>query len=182
MPSTRGRLLNFGLYQAGWLACVAGAARGRADLGALIALALVVLHVALSRDRAAESRIVLASGAVGLLLDSLQAATGRLAFAGALQPWLAPLWVIALWLQLGTLLRGSLAWLAFRPRLAALLGATGAPLAFWSGERLGAAVWGEPRWGTALSLALAWGVALPLLFALARRLAAGAPSGYRLDA
>jgi hypothetical protein len=87
--------------------------------------------------------------------------------------------VVALWVQLGTTLRGCLAWLAPRPRLAALLGAVGGPLAFAGGERLGAAVWGEPRAATAAALAIAWATALPLLFRIARRLGDGHPTGYR---
>jgi hypothetical protein len=176
----RDRWLNYALYQAGWLACVAGAARGAADLGAVAAFALVAVHLALARERGIEARIVLLCGAVGLLLDSAQAAAGRIAFAGAPLPWLAPLWVVALWLQLGTILRGCLAWLEGRPALAALLGAVGGPLAFRGGERLGAAVWGEPRWLTAASLALVWGAATPLLVAAAARIGRGRAGGYRL--
>lgn len=179
MPPARQRLLNLALYEAGWFACVLGAAHGRGEAGALVALALLGVHVALSRDRAGELAIVAAAGLVGLVVDSLLAASGRLAFADAPVAFLAPPWVLALWMQLGSTLRGALAWLGERRWLAALLGATGGPLAFLGGERLGAAVWGEPRWTTALALALAWGLATPLLFAVAARLGRGRPSGYR---
>jgi hypothetical protein len=87
--------------------------------------------------------------------------------------------VLALWMQLGTTLRGCLAWLGDRPIRATLFGLVGGPLAFLGGERLGAATWGEPRWATALALAVAWGAATPLLFALADRLGRGRPAGYR---
>jgi len=182
VAGARDRTLNYLLYQLGWAASVVGAARGHADLGASVALALVALHVVLSKDRRAEAKIALACGAVGLLLDSAQAASGRIEFVGATISWLAPPWVVVLWLQLGTILRGCLRWLADRPTLAAVLGLLGGPLAFWSGARLGAAAWGAPHWLTALSLGLAWGVALPCLFALARRLAGSAPAGYRFSA
>ncbi|MCL4836603.1 MAG: DUF2878 family protein [Thermoanaerobaculia bacterium] len=175
----QGRLLNFALYQIGWLACVLGAAGGLGNLGVGVALGLVALHVALSRAPRAELAIAAAAGAIGLAVDSLMAATGRLAFADASLPWLAPAWVIALWVQLATTLRGCLSWLAPRPGLAALLGAVGGPLAFAGGERLGAAVWGDPRAATAAALALAWAIALPLLFRIARRLGDGHPTGYR---
>jgi len=176
----RDRWINFALYQAGWLACVGGAARGAGDAGALLALALVGGHLLLARSRGPETLLVLACGAGGLLLDSAQATAGRIAFAGAAWPGVAPLWVVALWLQLGTTLRGCLAWLQGRPLLAALLGAAGGPLAFSAGERLGAAVWGEPRWLTAVSLAAVWGCAFPALVSLAARVGRNRPAGYRL--
>lgn len=174
-----GRLLNYSLYQLGWLACVLGAARGLGNLGAGVALGLVALHVALSRAPRVELALAAAAGALGLVVDSLMGASGRLVFAEAPIPWLAPAWVVALWVQLATTLRGCLGWLAPRPGLAALLGAVGGPLAFAGGERLGAAVWGEPRAATAAALALAWAIALPLLFRIARRLGDGHPTGYR---
>ena len=37
-------ILNYVLYQAGWLACVLGAGRGRPWLGAGTALGLVAVH------------------------------------------------------------------------------------------------------------------------------------------
>jgi hypothetical protein len=180
MPSpARDRLLNFALYQAGWLACVLGAAHGLGEAGALVALALLAVHVALSRDRPGELALAAAAGLLGLVVDSLIAASGRLNFADAPVAFLAPPWVLALWMQLGTTLRGCLAWLAASPVRAALFGLIGGPLAFLGGERLGAATWAEPRWATVLTLAVAWGAATPLLFALAARLGRGRPTGYR---
>lgn len=179
VSASRDRLLNFVLYQAGWLACVAGAAHGFGEAGAIAALSLLMIHVLLSRDRAGELALAAAAALLGLAVDSLLAASGRLVFADAPVAFLAPPWVLALWMQLGTTLRGCLAWLGGHPAKAALFGFLGGPLAFLGGERLGAATWGEPRWATALALALAWGAATPVLFAIAARLGRGRPTGYR---
>lgn len=176
------KLLNLALYEAGWFACVLGAARGQGGAGAALAGGLLLFHLALAKDRAGEGRIVFLCGAVGFVLDSAQTLAGRLSFTGpffASQAELAPLWVVMLWLQLGTTLRYSLSWLSRRYALAAVLGAAGGPVAFLAGERLGAATWGEPRWLTALSLAVVWGLATPALVFAADRLGAGRPSGYR---
>ncbi len=129
-------------------------------------------------------KIAALCGAVGFVLDSAQSLTGRLSFADPLlfpagSGAIAPVWVLMLWLQLGTTLRYSLAWLSRRYVLAAALGAAGGPVAFLAGERLGAATWGEPRWLTALSLAVVWGAATPLLVFVADRIGAGRPAGYR---
>ncbi|MDQ1348985.1 MAG: hypothetical protein QG573_2363 [Acidobacteriota bacterium] len=182
--SSKGKLLNLMLYEAGWFACVLGAAWGQGGAGAALAGTLLLIHLALARDRPSEVKIVALCGAVGFVLDSTQSLTGRLSFTG---PWLfpagtgatAPVWVLMLWLQLGTTLRSSLAWLSRRYGLAAALGAVGGPVAFLAGERLGAATWGEPRWLTALSLAMVWGAATPLLVFVADRIGAGRPAGYR---
>lgn len=182
--SSKGQLLNLALYEIGWFACVLGAAWGQGGAGAALAGTLLLIHLALAKDRLTEGKIALVCGAVGFVLDSTQSMTGRLSFTG---PWLfpagsvaiAPMWVLMLWLQLGTTLRFSLSWLSGRYGLAAALGAVGGPVAFLAGERLGAAIWGEPRWLTALSLALVWGAATPLLVFAADRIGAGRPAGYR---
>lgn len=182
--SAKEKLLNLALYEAGWFACVLGAAGGQGGAGAALAGALLLIHLALASDRPTEVRIAALCGAVGFVLDSAQSLTGRLSFAGPLplpagSGAIAPLWVLMLWLQLGTTLRYSLAWLSGRYALAAALGVIGGPVAFLAGERLGAATWGEPRWLTALSLAVVWGLATPLLVGAADRIGTGRASGYR---
>lgn len=178
------KILNLALYEVGWFACVVGAAHGWGGAGAALAGSLLLTHLALARDRVAEGRIVLLCGAVGFVLDSAQSLAGRLSFADPLlfstgSGEVAPVWVVMLWLQLGTTLRSSLSWLSRRYFLAAALGAAGGPVAFLAGERLGAATWGEPRWLTAISLALVWGLATPALVFAADRIGAGRPTGYR---
>ena len=182
--SVKENLLNLALYEAGWFACALGAAWGQGGTGAALAGTLLLIHLAIARDRSSEVKIAALCGAVGFVLDSTQSLTGRLSFTGPLllpagAGAIAPVWVLMLWLQLGTTLRFSLGWLSRRYILAAMLGAAGGPLAFLAGERLGAATWGEPRWLTALSLAVVWGMATPLIVFAADRIGAGRPAGYR---
>ena len=176
------RLLNLALYEVGWFTCVLGAAWGQGGAGAAQAGGLLLSHLALAEERRVEVKLVAVCGAVGFVLDSTQALAGRLSFTGPFfvsQAALAPVWVVMLWMQLGTTLRFSLHWLRGRYFMAAVFGAGGGPVAFLAGERLGAATWGEPRWLTALSLAVVWGLAMPALVFAADRIGAGRPSGYR---
>ncbi len=180
--SVKENLVNLALYEGGWFACVLGAAWGEGAAGAALAGGLILIHLALAGDRLGEGKLVVLCGAVGFVLDSAQSAMGRLSFTGPFfgsDPALAPVWVVLLWMQLGTTLHFSLRWLRGRYFLAGALGATGGPAAFLAGERLGAASWGEPRWLTALSLAAVWGLATPALVFAADRIGGGRPSGYR---
>jgi hypothetical protein len=165
-----GRLVNLALYQAGWFACVLGAAHGRPHQGAAAALALTAVHVGLCRDRRGETALVLAAGAVGATVDGAQSAAGVVTFhGGTFLSWLAPLWIVALWMQFATLLRFSLSWLAGRYALAAALGAVGGPLGFAGGARLGAATLHPWPWLSVASFAIVWAAVLPLLLWLASR-------------
>ncbi len=162
--------LNYALYQAGWLACVLGAARGAPLAGAGMAMALVALHLGLARCRSDEIRLVLAAAALGTAVDSAQQAAGLLAFpAGGGVAWLCPVWITVLWAQLATTLHFCLGWLARRPGLAAVLGAVGGPLAFRAGAALGAVSFPAGQGAALLSLAAVWSGALPLLAWLAGR-------------
>ncbi len=173
------RLGNLLLYQSGWFVCVLGAAWNQPDLGAGLGLALVVVHLLLSRAPMAELRLVSFAAALGWLLVSVEQANGWLSYAGAeRQPW-APVWAMTLWAQFGMALRGCLGWLRKSPVLASLFGALGGPLAFLGGERLGAVMWGPARLETAAWLAASWALVVPALSALARRWGQQAPEGYR---
>ena len=73
-------LLNYGLFQAGWFVCVLGAAAGYPWLAAAAGLLLVLVHLALVRNAAHESLLLLASLLLGLLVDGVHIRTGVLVF------------------------------------------------------------------------------------------------------
>jgi hypothetical protein len=171
-------LTNAVLYQVGWFAVVAGAGAGRGEVGVALASLLIAVHLALAERPGPELRLLAAAGAIGLVVDSLHAGFGVLAFAGYVPGAVAPLWIVLLWMQFATALHFCLGWLSGRYLLASLLGLIGGPLSFLAGERLGAASFGEPRTLSLAVLALSWAIVLPVLVALADRFAG--PCRYRI--
>jgi len=161
---------NVALFQAGWLACVLGAAHGMPWAGIAVATAVIAWHAAHARRPAQELKLVALAVLAGALCDSALAASGWIAFApDAAAAVLAPWWILAMWALFATTLNVSLAWLRSRLPLAGLLGAMSGPLAYWGGARLGALELRQPA--AALGgLALVWAVVLPGLLAAARRL------------
>ena len=162
-------LINLALYQAGWFACVLGAAGDRQNLGAAVAVALALMHLALTARPRVEMRLMLAAVAVGLVVDTFHGWVGVLDFRGHEPGSLAPAWIVVLWLQFATVLHYCMSWLSRRYLLASAVGLFGAPLAFLGGERLGAATFGEPRGLSVALVAVSWAVALPILVRLADR-------------
>ncbi len=181
-PATWTLVVNGALYQAGWLACVFGAAGGWPELGASLALALIGTHLWLAEERRREALLVGAAGLLGLLLDTLQLRLGVFSYpSGTPVAGLAPPFIVVLWMQFGTLFHYCFRWLSGRYLLGAALGLVGGPLSFLAGERIGAISFSPPRAASFALLGLVWALALPLLTWIADRLrpATGA-SGYRL--
>jgi hypothetical protein len=163
------RWVNYAGFQLGWFACVGGAARGRPWIGPAVAAALVALHAAASPAPARELRRLAAVGAFGAALESAAIAAGVYGYAGGWPVWwLAPAWIVALWVLLGATFESSLGWLDGRPWLAALFGAVGSPLSFSAGARMGAASFIAPPRVALAALAVIWAAALPLAFAVSR--------------
>ncbi len=165
------KAVNFVLAQAGWFACVEGAARGRPWIGPLVAAAVVVRHLAAAQDRWQELRLLAAAAIAGLIIDGGLKGSGVVAYAGDVLPvrWLAPPWILALWVLFGTMLNRSLVWLQGRRWLAALLGAVSGPLSYLSGARLGAASFPRSAALAMAVLASVWAALLPALIGLAGR-------------
>ena len=160
-------VLNAILFQAGWFAAVLGAAKGVPWLGPILLMPVLAVHLHMSTDRKGEMRLLLSAGVAGFIFDSVLAAFG----AFTPRPWLlpeplSPPWMIGLWLNFAATLNYSLGWLRGRPLLAALFGAVGGPLAYYSGARLGATLDGPSLIGLII-LALGWGVMTPFLVRLA---------------
>ncbi len=163
-------LANFLLFQGAWFVAIEGAARGAIWPGPAAMAVVVAVHLALSPDRARELRFLLLAGVVGTVADTALATLGATAYPSSQAAWphaLVPPWITALWIGFATLPRFSLAWLAHRPWLAAILGGVGGPLSYLAGVRLGAvAVSPEPLL-TWVALAGEYALATPLLLRLA---------------
>lgn len=175
--SARRLWVDLVVFQAAWFACVSGAAHGWPELGMAAVAAALWRHALLSRARRADAVLLAACLAVGALWDTLLARSGLLAYAS---PWpgpgVAPAWILALWALLATALREPLRALHARPVLAALAGAVGGPLSYWSAIRLGAGQVGAPVVAT-LALACGWAVITPALTTLAGWVVRRRPGG-----
>ena len=176
-------LVNVVLYQIGWFAIVLGAAHGRPWLGSGVALALVAIHLILAHGRLRQVSLIFVAAIVGLGLDSLQLSLGIFRFpSGMVVDWLAPPWDVVLWMQFATILPFCLIWLSRRYVLSSVLGLVGGPLAFYTGEQLGAVLFLPPRAVHFMLLGLVWAMAFPTLVWLSDRLvvAPGLGRRYRL--
>ena len=178
----RDRIINFVLYQTGWLAMVLGAANGHPWKGSMAGLLLIAAHLSLSRDPIAEIKNVLAIGIMGTLVDSAQALAGVFVFeSGYWTYWVVPFWMTVMWMQFATLFNFILSWLKGRYVLSAFLGSVGGPVAFLTGERLGGVIFPMGTIRSLLILAAVWSVVTPVcVFIAARSRPVSEAASYRL--
>lgn len=163
-------LVNLVAFQLGWLACVLGGAHGWPWLGVGVMGLVVALHLVSSGSPVRESVLMVSLGCIGALWDGLLARLGFLEFpSGMFLPWLAPVWIIALWVGFATTLNVSLSWLQGRWYWALLFGAVGGPVAYWAGMKLGGVRIPDPVAGFAV-LAGGWSFLMPFASWLAYRL------------
>ncbi len=170
-PARTTLLANVLLFQAGWFACVLGAANGAAWLGPAVAAAAVGWHLARAAAPRPEAALIGVAALAGLAFETALVHSGWLHFDPAGMPFeaLAPFWMVALWALFATTLNVSLRALHGRWRVAALLGAVGGPLAYAGGARLGALEWVDATAALA-AIGIGWAVLTPLLLLAARRL------------
>lgn len=140
---------NVLLYQLIWFLCVLGG-----NKGALAALPLLLVHLALSHKKRADLQMMGFVLFVGLLVDGTLQQVGLFIFTRPGFP--IPFWLMVIWLGLAITPHHSLAWLKNRPLPAALFGALGGPLAYWAGGQLGAVSFGWPLLQSLLVLSLVW--------------------------
>ena len=162
-------LLNLIVFQIGWFACVLGGAHGWPWLGVVVTVVVVALHLYRAARPRMETALILSSGVLGFLADSLLTGMGLLRFpSGQWHPQFAPYWMVAMWMLFATTLNVSLRWLKSRLGLAALLGAVAGPLAYYGGAKLGGVSFDKPLAGS-IAVAGVWTLAMPLLLVMASR-------------
>ena len=155
---------NFLLFQAGWFACVLGAAHQAVFWAVAGSLTYIAFHIWRSQSPKQEFSLLLKVLIYGFVTDTLIMHLGLLDFHDAWpSPLFSPAWMWTLWLLVASTFNGSLSWLRDRPVLGAFLGAICGPFSYEAGVRMGAASWGPD--GQILGLALiafVWTIAMPL--------------------
>lgn len=162
------KILNFVLFQLGWLACVLLGATHWHWLAPAVVATVVLIHVSTSPAAVAEWRLIGLALLIGLVWENLLTASGLLVYPHG-QPLnqLAPVWILSMWALLATTLNVSLRWLHGNLPLCLLFGATGGPLAFAAGARLEAVTFPNPVAAYAV-LSAGWAVLFVVLVCLAR--------------
>jgi hypothetical protein len=158
------KLWNFLFFQAGWFACVLGAAYQKVLWAVTGSLIYIAIHIWQAKSPKQEFSLLLKVLVYGVVTDTLLMYLGLLDFHDAWPvPFLSPAWMWALWLLVASTLNGSLSWLNGKPVLGAFLGAICGPFSYEAGVRMGAASWGPNGQILALALiGLIWAVAMPL--------------------
>ncbi len=156
--------LNYLFYQAGWFACVLGAAAGRPWSGFLFAAALVGAHLWLSANRPRDLQRIAIAVTVGSTVEIIQIAAGTYQFtSGTVYAALPPPWLLTMWAQMATTFDFSLRPIVRRPVASIVFGALGGPLAFLAGERLGAVTLQRPLAPGLIVLSVTWAAAMGVL-------------------
>jgi hypothetical protein len=175
--------INAICYQLTWLAAIAGAGRGWWWAGPAAALTFAIVQLARSSTRRADAILIAVACVLGFAIDSLFAQRGLLHYAAAV-PFVgfAPVWIVALWASFALTLNHSLAYLKQHLAVAAVLGAIGAPLAYYGAANgWGALAFPSDPVPALAMLSICWAAVTPGLAVCARYLCEHAPAIPALD-
>jgi hypothetical protein len=163
-------LVNFAVFEIAWLSSVVGAAKQMPWLGPVAALIALTLHLRAARRPFEEVLLVLCCGLIGASFDSILVSAGWVSYkAGMFSDYLAPYWIITMWMLFATTLNVSMRWLRGKPGLAALLGLYGGPASYLAGQALGGIVIVN-QLAALTALALGWAIIMPILMWLSEQL------------
>jgi len=159
--------VNFISFQIGWFSCVLMAANNTPEIGVIITLLLVLLHLFISNRKVNTLALIFLVTVIGSTWDSVLTQQNILVYtSGVLVEYMAPIWIISIWLIFATTLTVTFKWLYGKYWSAMVLGAIFGPLAYLGGSELGAVM--IPDMLTAmLALSIGWALLMPLLIWMA---------------
>lgn len=162
--------VNFAAFQVAWLSCVMGAAREMPWLGPVAVLIALLIHLRAARKPFEEVLLVLTCALIGAGFDSILVAAGWVTYkAGQFSDYLAPYWIVTMWMLFATTLNVSMRWLRGKPALAALFGFYGGPAAYITGQALGGITLVNET-AALTALAVGWAIMMPVLMRLSESL------------
>jgi len=138
------------------------AAKNQPSIGIAVAIVVTGIYFYLAENRLHAISILILITLIGGTWDSFLTSQQVLVFdSGMIAPYLAPTWIIAMWLSFATTINVAFRWLYQKYILAFVLGAISGPLAYQAGAALGAV--NIPDNMTANTfLAAGWGILMPL--------------------
>lgn len=163
-------LVNFAGFELAWLSSVMGGAREMPWLGPVAVLVVMIIHLSAARKPFDEVLLILCCAVIGACFDSVLVASGWVTYkAGLFNDYLAPYWIITMWMLFATTLNVSMRWLRGKPRVAALFGLVGGPVTYLAGEKLGGIVLSSPE-AAMVALGVGWAAIMPMLMWLSENL------------
>mgnify|MGYP001033770395 FL=1 len=154
-------ILNFVMFELGWLACIL---LPQAWALAVVGLFLLLHFVLVSQHKLEELQFIVIGTLAGSVLDGLWLRTGILADTSGAAV-VTPPWLIALWAIFMTSLNHSLKWLGRNRLVMFLIVPIAGPFAYWSASALGAVTL-PSLLPSLLALAVGWLVLFPALLSL----------------
>ena len=151
-------LIDLAIFQAAWFACVLATLSPFPQTLPLAGLALVLARVLQARRLKQVLPFLLACAILGVLGDALLVKLGFLGFSPYPNLWGAPLWMVALWLNLGLMLHPLFSWFVDNCLRAMIGFSLGGLAAYYSGDKLSVLTL-EKDWQSALAIAVEWAAA-----------------------
>ena len=156
------KILNFGLFQAGWFAAAL-----MLDNAVWIMLGMIALHFIVSPSRLADVRLLIVLLPIGLTFEILMIALGFVTFSSA---FVLPIWMILLWCLLILSFNHSLSWFANIPLVFQVVLSAAAGLAsYLAAQQFNALTIGDPKLLNGAGIALVWALQLPVMMAIAKK-------------
>lgn len=163
-------LVNIVVFQVAWLSSVVGAASDMPWLGPLAVSVAVAIHLRFARNPFEEILLLLICALTGLVFDSLLVSAGWVTYkSGLFSAYLAPYWIITMWVLFATTLNVSMRFLRGKPKVAAAFGFYGGPASYLAGQALGG-IELTNQVAALLALAIGWAVIMPVLMRLSESL------------
>ncbi len=163
-------LANILAFKVAWLSSVVGGGSDFPWIGPAAVMVALMLHFRAASRPLNEVMLVLSCALIGTCFDSFLVAAGFVTYnAGMFSSYLAPYWIITLWMLFATTLNVSFRWLRGKNVLGAIIGFVGGPASYLAGQSLGSIVLLD-KTAALVSLAIGWAVIMPLLMWLAEKL------------
>jgi len=163
-------LVNAMLFNAVWIACVAGSAKQLIWPAVLSCAVLAAYQLHPKNRHPNDIKLVFLSIVLGLIVDTIWVQFGFMDFTEK-RPFsgIAPAWILFLWVGFALTVNHSLKWLTIHPLLPAVTGAIAAPITYFAGIKIGAVEYTASLSSVSIGLALAWGIALTILVEVGKR-------------
>jgi hypothetical protein len=148
-----------------WFVCAIGAARGFSSPGVAAAATFLALTLWSRRWNREDIILVLFSGLIGAIAETLFGYFGLIRYAAPLAgSMVAPAWIVALWLAFGATISTTVTLLGARAgRKAAGLGLIFGPAAYAAGGAMGALSVSPPTMRSYVVISMVWALAFPAL-------------------
>ena len=161
-------ILNFFIFQIVWFLTAWSIPNNLSEVGPVITLTIAGLYIFISKNKLFKLKLYFFAAGLGFIVDTILIQLNAISFPLS-NPTISPMFMVCLWINFVITFEYCLSWIHRSLLNGMILAFLGAPLSYYTGEKMGALMLHNNIIFSLLSIGFLWVISMGVLMILYKK-------------